>query len=371
MNIGDLTKINTSEENRTITPENLLGEKGRAAMTRSGLGPERKGHAAIQLAQGETVTIADIHGSGEIRHIWMTIAEATTAGSFVLRDVVLRMYWDDSEKPAVEAPIGDFFCNGFGERCDIDSALIAVDPTGGFNSYIPMAFKIGAKITITNEHPGPIDGFFYTVDYVLKDQPDNIAYFHAWWHRQEYTKKQTDYAVLPSVKGPGHFLGVYFEVCALERYWWGEGEFKFYIDGDHKYPTVTSTGTEDYFGGAWAFHTTDHDGNTHAQTYQRLYTGYPFMSRVDHTRDHFATKDAMPLHAFGNDALPMHGLYRFHVLDPIRFKSDLRVSVQQIGNNDIELFERADDVSSVAYWYSTSRASNVPEIQPRAERIPR
>lgn len=371
MNISDLTRINLTEENRTITPENSTGEKGRAAMADSKLGKSRKGHAAIKLAQGETVTIADIKASGEIRHIWMTIADATPAGSFVLRDVVLRMYWDDSSKPAVEAPIGDFFCNGFGQRCDINSALIAVDPTGGFNSYIPMPFKTHAKITITNEHPGAIGGFFYIVDYVLKDQPDNMAYFHAYWNREEYTKKQNDYVVLPRIEGPGHFLGVYFEVCALQRYWWGEGEFKFYIDGDKEYPTITSTGIEDYFGGAWAFHNRDKDDKIFAQTYQRLYTGYPLMSKIDKTREHFATKHAMPSHGFGNDALPMHGLYRFHILDPIRFKNDLHVTVQQIGNDDIGIFERSDDVASVVYWYQKEPESTVPALLPREQRIPR
>lgn len=371
MNISDLTRINLNEENRTISPENLTGAKGKAAMSASDLGPSRKGNGSIKLPQGKTVTIADIHSAGEIRHIWMTIADATPAGSFVLRDVVLRMYWDGADKPAVEVPIGDFFCNGFGERCDINSALITVNPTGGFNSYFPMPFRKSAKITITNEHPGDIDGFFYGIDYVIKDVPEDAAYFHAAWNRQEYTQKQNDFVVLPSVKGPGHFVGVYFQVCALQRYWWGEGEFKFYIDGDTNYPTVTSTGTEDYFGGAWAFHQKDKNGKTYAQTFQRPFMGYPFMSKVDHTRDEFNNGELMPLHAFGNDALPMHGLYRFHLLDPIRFKHDLKVTVQQIGNNDIQLFERSDDVAAVAYWYSAEKASDLPAIAPQPERVPR
>ncbi|SCB75629.1 glycoside hydrolase family 172 protein [Weissella bombi] len=370
MQIQDLTKINRSEENRTISPENMTGEKGKAAMTGSDLGPERKGHAAISLKQGETVTVADIHDAGEIRHIWMTIADATPAGSFVLRDVVLRMYWDDSETPAVEAPIGDFFFNGFAQRQEIDSALINVNPVGGFNSYFPMPFKKHAVITITNEHPADVPDFFYTINYVVKEQPEEIAYFHAYWNREDYTKKQQDYTILPTIHGAGHYIGTYFELAALQRYWWGEGEFKFYIDGDGQYPTVTSTGSEDYFGGAWAFHVED-DGQIHAQTFQHQYLGYPLMDRYDHTRENFSTGDAMPLHGFGNDSLPMHALYRLHLPDPIFFKDDLTVKVQQIGNDDIKLFERSDDIASVAYWYQDVPTSELPTILSRDERVPR
>ncbi len=370
MNIQDLTMINVDEENRCITPENMNGEKGKAAMSASYLGASRKGRASICLKQGETVVIADIKEQGEIRHIWMTIAEATPKGSFVLRDVILRMYWDNADTPAVECPIGDFFCNGFGQRCEINSALISVNPTGGFNSYFPMPFKKRAVITITNEHPKDINDFFYTINYVTKKHPKEIAYFHAYWNREEYTKKQKDYTILPRVTGRGHFIGVFFELCALQRYWWGEGEFKFYIDGDSDYPTVTSTGSEDYFGGAWAFHEKV-NGEIFAKTYQRLYTGYPFMSAIDRTREEFATEDAMPLHGFGKDALPMHALYRFHLPDPIRFKHDLKITVQQIGNDDIRLFERSDDIASVAYWYQDKPDSKLPKILSRDERIPR
>lgn len=371
MSIEDLTKIKVDEVNRTISPENMTGEKGKAAMSGSDLGPARKGKGSIDLPQGETVTLADIKASGEIRHIWMTITDATPKGSFVLRNVVLRMYWDGSETPAVEAPIGDFFCNGFGERCDINSALITVNPSGGFNSYFPMPFKKEAKITITNEHDSDIDDFFYGIDYVEKPVEDDTGYFHAYWNRTEYTEKQNDYTILPTIEGTGHFVGVYFEVCALQRYWWGEGEFKFYIDGDKQYPSVTSTGTEDYFGGAWAFNNKDEKGNTFAQKFQRPFMGYPFMSKVDTTRDNFETGQLMSPHAFGNDALPMHGLYRFHILDPIRFKNDFKATVQQIGNNDVGLFERSDDVASVAYWYQESPSSDLPTILPKEQRLPR
>ena len=141
------------ERSRAVSPENPTGEKGRACMEDSALGPQRKGRGSIRLPMGEETVIADIKGPGIIRHIWMTIRENTEKGSFVMRDVVLRIYWDNSSTPAVEAPLGDFFCNGFGERCDIASLPIVVNPTGGMNSYFEMPFRERARITITNEHP--------------------------------------------------------------------------------------------------------------------------------------------------------------------------------------------------------------------------
>ena len=162
------------ERSRAVSPENPTGEKGKACMEASALGPSRKGRGSIKLPMGEETVIADIKGPGIIRHMWMTIRENTEKGSFVMRDVVLRIYWDDSKTPAVEAPIGDFFCNGFGERCDVASLPIVVNPTGGMNSYFEMPFAKRAVITMTNEHPKDITSFFYTINYAEVDAlPEN------------------------------------------------------------------------------------------------------------------------------------------------------------------------------------------------------
>ncbi|GGB52689.1 DUF2961 domain-containing protein [Virgibacillus dakarensis] len=166
----------------------------------------------------------------------------------------------------------------------------------------------------------------------------------------------------------GHYVGTYLALTALERYWWGEGEFKFFIDDDHHYPTICGTGTEDYFGGAWAFHKKQSDGTITSSTYNTPFLGYAFQSTKDHTRDNFPKKDAIPTHGFGNDALPMHGLYRWHIPDPIRFNKNLKVVLQQIGNDDIKLYERSDDVSSVAYWYQVEPHQpfpTFPDVQAR------
>lgn len=352
--LSNVTKYK-KQQSRTISPENLTGEKGKAAMLPSELGPSRKGRGAIPIESQKELTIAQIEGPGIIKHMWMTIRDKTEFGSFVLRDLIIRIYWDGSEKPAVESPLGDFYCNGFGERCDVNSLPIVVNPTGGFNSYFEMPFKKSAKITIENKHPKDMTSFFYTVNYSLVDElEENTMYFHAKWNRERITTPQDDYKILDNLKGSGYYVGTYLALTCLERYWWGEGEFKFYVDGDVEYPTITSTGTEDYFGGAWAFHEFDSNGNPRAKNYCTPFLGYPYQSNRDSTRDRFETGKLNAVHAFGDDALPMHGLYRWHLQDPICFTENLTVTLQQIGNDDVRLFERQDDVASVAYWYSNN-----------------
>lgn len=349
---NNLTEF-SSFKTRAITPENPTGQKGKAAMTVSDLGPSRKGKASITLPKNEEVTIADIKGPGTIKHLWFTIRDHTEKGSFVMRNTILRIYWDGSNVPAVNCPLGDFFCNGFGERYDVNSIPIVVAPTGGMNSYFEMPFKKGAKITITNLFREDIRSFFYTINYELHEESDveNKLYFHAYWNRQRQTKLQEDYVLLPKLNDYGYYVGTFIGLTALERYWWGEGEFKFYLDGDNEYPTVTSTGMEDYFGGAWAFHKYHEDGTTYPATFCTPYLGFPYHSNVDHSREHFSTGKPNSPHAFGNDGLPQNALYRWHLVDSIEFEKDIQVSLQQIGNDDVGLFERSDDLSSVSYWY--------------------
>lgn len=359
-------------QSRAITPENPTGEKGKAAMLPSPLGPSRKGKGAIPLKSGEETVIAQIEGPGIIRHMWMTIRDRTEFGSFVLRDLILRIYWEDSEFPAVESPLGDFFCNGFGQRCDVNSLPIVVNPTGGFNSYFEMPFQRAARVTIENQHPKDMTSFFYTINYALVEElPEETMYFHANWRRERITNYQQDYQLISGLKGSGYYVGTYLALTCLERYWWGEGEFKFYIDGDSDYPTITSTGTEDYFGGAWAFHEFDEFGRPHAKNYCTPFLGYPYQSNRDTTRERFETGKLNAVHAFGDDALPCHGLYRWHLQDPIVFNEDLTVTLQQIGNDDVQLFERQDDVATVAYWYSTDSNGLATPILSRRERLPR
>ena len=297
---------------RAINAENPMGEKGKGGMAASGLGIGRKGSPCLQNIQPDSTTVlADISGCGVINHIWITVDNKTTAGDcFVLRDLILRMTWDDAENPAVEVPLGDFFCCGFGKECLVNSYPIVVAPSRGLNSYFSMPFKKRAKIELINQHKNPIPAFFYQIDYCLYDSlPDPV-----------------------------------------------------YLDGDKEFPTICGTGMEDYVGGSWSFAKANQEKMTE-QTYSTLFLGYPYYSNHDDLTVH-------PYH--NDDCPPMRGMYRFHIPDPVYFQEDIRVTVQQIGMSHNGLFERQDDVSSVAYWYQEENVANeYCPLPPKEERWPR
>jgi hypothetical protein len=356
---------------RSISAENPLGEPGAGGRAAGPLGAGRKGRPCIALATGSVTVLADIAGPGVIQSVWCTVPDATDAGPFVLRDLVLRIYWDGEESPSVEVPLGDFFCNGFGARCRVSSQAIVVNPTGGMNCYFPMPFARRAKVTLENQHPADIGTFFYQINYTLVDAlPPSAAYFHAAWRREEFAAPGKDFSVLAGVRGRGHYVGTYLAWTALDRYWWGEGEFKFFIDGDDAYPTVCGTGVEDYFGGAWCFYEFGADGALAEQTYSTPYLGYPYFSETTKRSNASWLKDIRHLDKVF-DTIPKHGLYRWHLLDPIRFESDLAVTVQRMGYDTRQLFERADDVAAVAYWYQTEPHAAFPAFSPAADRRPR
>ena len=364
MTLESLTKIR-HESSRAVNAENPTGEPGKGGIAASELGPSRKGSPCLRnIPVGATATLADITGPGCIRHIWITVDEKTTdADCFVLRDLVLRFYWDDEEEPSVECPLGDFFCCGFGRACLVNSMPVAVVPNRGFNMYFSMPFGARARITLENQHKNAISAFFYQIDYTVNDEPfdDDIAYFHAQWRRQRLTEKGRDYVVLDGVKGEGHYVGTYLALTTLERYWWGEGEFKFYIDDDEEYPTICGTGTEDYFGGSWSF-AKQVNGKTVEQNYCTPYLGYPYYSSHDELIHNDYHNDDCP---------PKRGYYRWHIPDPIRFRSNLKVTVQQIGVGHRGFFERQDDVASVAYWYQKGPHAPFPQLPSAEERWPR
>lgn len=349
---------------RAVNAENPYGEKGKGGMKASALGPSRKGSPCLgEIKPGETALLMDIDGPGVIQHIWMTVTDKTSdADCFVLSDLVLRIYWDDEESPSVESPLGDFFCCGFGRGCVVNSFPIVVNPARGMNSYFQMPFNRHVRVTIENQHVKPVPAFFYQIDYCLYDSlPENTAYFHAQWRRSRLTEKGEDYVILDGVKGSGRYVGTYMALTTLERHWWGEGEVKFYLDGDNEYPTICGTGTEDYFGGAWSF-ASQENGRTVENTYSTMFLGYPYYSRHDDRVHNLYHNDDMP---------PQRGFYRWHILDPIHFEQDLRITVQQIGVNYNGLFERQDDVATVAYWYQNEPHNIFPALPEREYRWPR
>lgn len=344
----------TSAKSRSICAENPNGDVGGGAKVENHLGAGWKGRPCIELPRGETTVLADIDGPGVINHIWIT--HTTTSDEFnketghrkrratVYRDLVLRMYWDGEKGPSVEVPIGDFFCNGHAERCNIVSLPINVNPSGGFNSYWPMPFAKKAKITVENQCHAGIAGFFYQIDYSLTDIPENAGRFHAQWRREDTTEYLKEYTILDGVKGKGHYAGTYMAWTQLLDGWWGEGEIKFYIDGDDKHPTICGTGTEDYFGGAWGF------GD---ETFNAPFLGYPYMLNEP-------------------EKLVKHGLYRWHIMDPIRFAKDLKVTMQALGwSKDGKLYPLRDDIASVAYWYQREPHTVFPKLLDPPQRWPR
>jgi hypothetical protein len=344
LGLGSIQML-ADEETRSISAENPTGERGGGAREVPGadnaasmMGTGWKVRPCIDIASGECVTLAAIQGPGEVRHIWITSPEEA------YRDVLLRIYWDGEETPSVEVPLGDFFCLGHGRRARIVSLPVNVNPAGGMNCYWPMPFARSARITVENQRHQPISGFFYQVDYALLPAiAEQSAYFHAQWRREDPVPFHKEYTILDGVRGRGQFVGVYLAWEQLSDGWWGEGEVKMYVDGDGEYPTYCFTGTEDYFGGAWGFG---------GETYSAPFLGYPMFD-----------KEA--------GQVIRHGLYRWHIMDPVRFRSDLKVDIQPLGWNERgKLWPLQDDIASVAYWYQTEPHAPFPKMLPVERRWP-
>ena len=341
LGLGSLPMLSDAET-RSICAENPNGEKAGGAKAEpdetsagSMLGKGWKIRPCITLEAHSTTTLADIEGPGVIQHIWITVREKA------YRDCTLRMSWDGEKTPSVEVPLGDFFVNGHGLRYNVNSLPVCVNPSGGFNCYWPMPFKKHARITIESEHAEDIGGFFYQITYALTEVPEDAGYFHAQWRRALTTREVPEHTILDDIKGPGHYVGTFLAWSQFSNGWWGEGEIKFYMDGDKEFPTICGTGTEDYFGGAWGFH---------GETYSTPFLGYP-------------------LYAKSEGEVPRHGLYRWHVYDPIRFKKDLRVTIQALGWWPNRKYEPlTDDIASVGYWYQTEPHAAFPKMPPTHDR---
>ena len=333
-------------KSRSISAENPDGAKGGGAkavptdeQAAGLLGKGWKVRPCITLPAGSTTTLAEIDGPGTINHIWITVRPDA------FRTCILRMYWDGEETPSVEVPLGDFFCNGHGLRCNILSLPINVNPSGGFNSYFPMPFRKHALITIENQRWEDIPEFFYQFDYQLGDVPAEIATFHSQFRISTTSRECPEHVLLDGVKGVGQWVGCYLAWCQYSNGWWGEGEMKYFIDGDGENPTICTTGTEDVFGGAWCF-----EVNGEPRTFSAPFLGYPLCVRE-------AGK------------VPMHGLYRFYVLDPIRFDADFKATIQALGwwmNNKYEPL--ADEIASTSYWYQREPHAAFPTLATLAER---
>ncbi|HLE31567.1 MAG TPA: glycoside hydrolase family 172 protein [Bacteroidota bacterium] len=343
MGMGSLSRLSKAKT-RSISPENFTGEKGKAGMAVEGTGK----NAAKDLGQGwkispsvkikskETFVLGEINGSGAIQHIWMT-----PTGHW--RYLILRMYWDGESTPSVEVPVGDFFASGWNQYAQLSSLPVCVNPGSAFNCYWEMPFKKSAKLTI--ENIGEDDAtVYYQIDYALSDVPGDAAYFHAQFRRQNPLQYKEVYTILDNVKGWGHYVGTYMAWGVNNTGWWGEGEIKFFMDGDKEFPTIAGTGTEDYFCGSYNFE------NQKTHQYQEFSTPYAGLHQVIRPDGLYNSQQRF-------------GLYRWHIMDPIRFEKDLKVTIQALGwRSGGRYLPLQDDIASVAYWYQAEPHAAFPKL---------
>jgi hypothetical protein len=347
MSLGNLSRLSNAKT-RSISPENFTGEKGKGGMSTDGpalraaenLGGQGwKVSPYVRVKPGQTLTLADISGSGAIQHIWMT-----PTGNW--RFSILRMYWDGETEPSVESPVGDFFGMGWGVYAPLSSLAVAVNPGSAFNCYWEMPFRKGARLTLTNTDDKEMT-IYYQIDYTLTEVPADAAYFHAQFRRVNPLPRKEVYTILDGVKGRGQYVGTYMAWGTNKPGWWGEGEIKFYLDGDTQFPTICGTGTEDYFCGS-----------------------YNFENRATHQNQEFSTPYSGLHQVIRPDGLyssqQRFGLYRWHIMDPIRFEQDLRVTIQALGwGADGRYRALTEDLASVAFWYQTEPHAPFPKLPDR------
>ncbi len=333
----------------SISPENFSGEKGKGGMATEGvassaardLGRGWKVNPFVVIEPGKTFTLGEISGPGSIQHIWMT-----PTGTW--RFSILRMYWDDETEPSVEAPVGDFFAMGWGKYAPITSLAICVNPGSAFNSYWPMPFRRKARITMENIDTRSMR-LYYQIDYTRTQIPADAAYFHAQFRRVNPLPYKDVYTIVDKIKGKGQYVGTYMAWGVKSNGWWGEGEIKFYLDGDKDFPTINGTGTEDYFCGSYNFE------NQEKKQYEPFTTPYSGLIQVIKPDGLYQSQQRF-------------GLYRWHIPDPVRFDSDLRVTIHALGwRSNGRYLPLTDDISSVAYWYQMEPHAPFPKLPSKDE----
>ena len=347
MNLGNLHRLSHAQS-RSISPENFTGEKGKAGMATEGtgkrcaeeLGQGWKISPSVRIKARSTFTLAEIDGPGAIQQIWMTPAPIDKT-----RFNILRFYWDGEAEPSIEVPLGDFFACGWGKYCQINSLAVCVNPGSAFNCYWTMPFRKKAKVTLENLDEKDMT-LYYQINYTLTDVPEDAAYLHAQFRRVTKLPYKSVYTILDGVRGRGHYVGTYLAWEVRSPGWWGEGEIKFYLDGDQEFPTICGTGTEDYFCGSYNFE------NRETRRYQTFSTPYTGLAQV-------LPPDVIYLVG------QRFGLYRWHITDPVRFEQDLKVTIQALGWRQDKpglYLPLQDDIASVAYWYQTEPHARFPAL---------
>jgi hypothetical protein len=346
---GGLANLPVLSDTRTrsISAENLIGAKGQGGMAipnpkepkpaasaraADDLGQGWKVKPFLRVNAGETVTLMDVDGPGVVQHIWMVEG--------LSRAHILRFYWDGETTPSVEVPAPDFFAVGHEMFARVNSQVVIVNPANAMNCYWPMPFKRHARVTFSNESREDLDLLAFQITFALTAIPRQTGYFHAQWRRSD-TAQQNPYVILDGVKGKGRYAGTFLAWTQRRKGWFGEGEIKFFMDGDTRFPTICGTGTEDYFCGSYGFR----------EPFTTAYTGTTLPSNENHEPPNYWS------------------LYRWHVMDPICFKHDLRVTIQALGWGDDGKYKMlSDDVASVAYWYQAEPHTPFPALPPLEQR---
>ncbi|NMC40096.1 MAG: DUF2961 domain-containing protein [Bacteroidales bacterium] len=358
MSMGNLFRL-TDAKTRSISPENFTGEKGRGGMADPAdkdkpnvanganaardLGKGWKVNPFIRIQPGQTFTLAEITGPGAIQHIWMT-----PTGNW--RFSIIRFYWDDETEPSIECPVGDFFGMGWGSYAQLSSLAVCVNPGSAFNCYWVMPFRKKCRITMENINDTDPMNLYYQIDYTLTDVPADAAYFHAQFRRANPNETSV-YTIADGIKGKGHYVGVYMAWGVHNNGWWGEGEIKFYLDGDTEYPTICGTGTEDYFCGSYDFDTRKkNEFGVEEVNYTEFCTPYAGLHQVIRGDGHY-------------NVMQRFGLYRWHIMDPVRFDKDLRITIQDLGwRKGGRYLAQKSDISSVCFWYQAEPHSKFPKL---------
>jgi hypothetical protein len=356
MNMSNLSRLSDAKT-RSISPENYSGMKGRGGMAdpkldsgkrnvanawwASGdLGKGWKVNPFIVVEPGETFTIGEIEGPGAIQHIWMT-----PTGNW--RFSILRFYWDDETTPSIEVPLGDFYGMAYNEYAHLNSLAVTVNPGSAFNSYWKMPFRKKARITVQNINTEAMR-LYYQIDYTLTEIGEDEAYLHAQFRRSNPTKGSI-HTLAEGIKGKGHYVGTYVAWNVNNNGWWGEGEIKFFMDGDTEFPTINGTGTEDYFCGSYNFE------NQKTKQYQEFSTAYAGLHQVIRPNGLYQSQQSF-------------GMYRWHILDPIRFEKDLRITIQDLGwRHNGKYYAQQSDISSVVFWYQREPHAPFPKLPAKAD----
>lgn len=311
----------------------------------------------FRVGPGQTHVLMDRKGPGVITHIWLTflgpeVQNWAPQGSANHQEMLLRIYWDDNPKPAIEAPVGDFFANCFGKRSQVISVPVVVEDADSYNCFWRMPFRKSARVEIVNQSAKNINLLYYNIDWIKLDKlAKDTPYFYAQY-RQEYPVEHgKDYTILETT-GKGHYVGTVMAVRSRSPSWFGEGDERIYIDGE-KEPSIQGTGTEDYFLSAWGLQTTS-----------TPYAGTPYFDQWGIVGGHTSA-------------------YRWHLNDPIVFQKGIKVAIEHWGwigadenkeNRAMSWNEREDDFSSVAFWYQqgpSTFTARAPENRtlPSLERV--